>query len=98
MICRSSLMSPSLRPLATAAIALACLLAGCGESQKQATASPRQVTVAHAIKRTIADQDEYVARFVPLDVVEVRARGSCCPDRIHSSAGPIVQPGVLSFT
>src|SRR5437763_8316915 len=98
MICRSSLMSPSLRPLATAAIALACLLAGCGESQKQATASPPKVTVAHPIKRTIVDQDEYVGRFVPVDVVEVRARVSGYLDRIHFSDGQIVKQGDLLFT
>jgi len=91
-------MSPSLRPLATAAIALACLLAGCGESQKQATAPPPKVTVAHPIKRTIVDQDEYVGRFVPVDVVEVRARVSGYLDRIHFSDGQIVKQGDLLFT
>ena len=98
MIFRSSLMPPSLRPLATAAIALACLLAGCGESQKQATAPPPKVTVAHPIKRTIVDQDEYVGRFVPVDVVEVRARVSGYLDRIHFSDGQIVKRGDLLFT
>ncbi len=98
MIFRSSLMPPSLRPLATAAIALACLLAGCGESQKQATAPPPKVTVAHPINRTIVDQDEYVGRFVPVDVVEVRARVSGYLDRIHFSDGQIVKRGDLLFT
>src|SRR6266566_2092626 len=98
MIFRSSLLSPSLRPLATAAIALACLLAGCGESQKQATASPPKVTVAHPIKRTIVDQDEYVGRFVPVDVVEVRARVSGYLDQIHFTDGQIVNQGDLLFT
>src|SRR5436190_942493 len=86
MIFRSSLMPLSLRPLATAAIALACLLAGCGESQKQATASPPKVTVAHPIKRTIVDQDEYVGRFVPVDVVEVGARAATCARAHHQRA------------
>src|SRR6266566_947571 len=98
MIFRSSLMLPSLRPLATAATALACLLAGCGESQKQATAPPPKVTVAHPINRTIVDQDEYVGRFVPVDVVEVRARVSGYLDRIHFSDGQIVKQGDLLFT
>src|SRR5947199_9283511 len=98
MIFRSSLMPPSLRPLATAAIALACLLAGCGESQKQATAPPPKVTVAHPINRTIVDQDEYVGRFVPVDVVEVRARVSGYLDHIHFSDGQIVKQGDLLFT
>src|SRR5947207_15429238 len=98
MICRSSLMSPSLRPLATAAIALASLLAGCGESQKHATASPPKVTVAHPIKRTIVEQDEYVGRFVPVHVVEVRARVAGHRDRIHFSGVKIGNQGDLLCT
>src|SRR5436189_707999 len=98
MIFRSSLMPPFLRPLATAAIALACLLAGCGESQKQATAPPPKVTVAKPIERTIVDQDEYVGRFVPVDVVEIRARVSGYLDRIHFIDGQIVKQGDLLFT
>src|SRR5947209_16745819 len=98
MIFRSSVMPPSLRPFATAAIALACLLAGCGESQKQAAAPPPKVTVANPIKRTIVDQDEYVGRFVPVDVVEVRARVSGYLDQIHFTDGQIVNQGDLLFT
>src|SRR5438874_2778294 len=98
MIFRSSVMPPSLRPFATAAIALACLLAGCGESQKQSAASPPKVTVANPIKRTIVDQDEYVGRFVPVDVVEVRARVSGYLDRIHFQDGQLVKQGDLLFT
>ena len=91
-------MPPSPRPLATLAIALACLLAGCGEGQKQAAAPPPKVTVANPIKHTIVDQDEYVGRFVPVDVVEVRARVSGYLDRIHFTDGQIVKQGDLLFT
>src|SRR5467141_3412226 len=98
MIFRSSLMPPSPRPLATLAIALACLLAGCGEGQKQAAAPPPKVTVANPIKRTIVDQDEYVGRFVPVNVVEVRARVSGYLDQIHFTDGQIVNQGDLLFT
>jgi len=98
MIFRSSLMPPSPRPLATLAIALACLLAGCGEGQKQAAAPPPKVTVANPIKRTIVDQDEYVGRFVPVDVVEVRARVSGYLDKINFTDGQIVKQGDLLFT
>ena len=98
MIFRSSLMPPSPRPLATLAIALACLLAGCGEGQKQAGAPPPKVTVANPIKRTIVDQDEYVGRFVPVDVVEVRARVSGYLDKINFTDGQIVKQGDLLFT
>jgi hypothetical protein len=34
------------------------------------------VTVAKPAQRTIVDQDEYVGRFVAVDMVEVRARVS----------------------
>jgi membrane fusion protein, multidrug efflux system len=98
MILRSNLMPSSPRPLAAAAIALACLLAGCGQGQKQAGPPPPKVTVANPIKRTIVDQDEYVGRFVPVDVVEVRARVSGYLDHIHFTDGQIVKQGDLLFT
>src|SRR5215467_9737145 len=98
MILRSSLMLSSSRPLAAAAIALACLLAACGQGQKQAGPPPPKVTVANPIKRTIVDQDEYVGRFVPVDVVEVRSRVSGYLDRIHFTDGQIVKQGDLLFT
>src|SRR2546421_1384347 len=93
-----SLMPSSARALAAVAVASACLLAGCGEGPKQAAAPPPKVTVANPIKRTIVDQDEYVGRFVPVDVVEVRARVSGYLDRIHFSDGQIVKQGDLLFT
>ena len=98
MIFGSSLMPLSPRPFATFAIALACLLAGCGEGQKQAGAPSPKVTVANPIKRTIVDQDEYVGRFVPVDVVEVRARVSGYLDKINFTDGQIVKQGDLLFT
>src|SRR6266436_2560916 len=98
MIFRSSLMPPSPRPLATLAIALACLLAGCGEGQKQAAAPPPKVTVANPIKRTIVDQDEYVGRFVAVNSVEMRARVSGYLDKIHFEDGQLVKQGDLLFT
>jgi membrane fusion protein, multidrug efflux system len=93
-----SLMPSSARALAAAAIALACLLTGCGQGQKQAAAPPPKVTVAKPVERTIVDQDEYVGRFVPVDVVEVRARVSGYLDKIHFTDGQIVKQGDLLFT
>jgi RND family efflux transporter MFP subunit len=74
------------------------LLASCGEAQKQAAPPPPKVTVAKPIQRTIIDQDEYVGRFVPVDVVEVRARVSGYLDQIHFTDGQIVKQGDLLFT
>ncbi len=91
-------MPPPVRALAAVAIASASLLASCGEAQKQAAPPPPKVTVAKPIKRTIVDQDEYVGRFVPVDVVEIRARVSGYLDKLHFTDGQIVKQGDLLFT
>jgi len=93
-----SLMPSSARALAVVAIALACLLTGCGQGQKQAAAPPPKVTVAKPVERTIVDQDEYVGRFVPVDVVEIRARVSGYLAQIHFNDGQLVKQGDLLFT
>src|SRR2546430_15202169 len=93
-----SLMPTSAPIMAAITIALASLLAGCGEAQKQAAPPPPKVTVAKPIKRTIVDQDEYVGRFVPVDVVEIRARVSGYLDKLHFTDGQIVKQGDLLFT
>src|SRR5262245_26906476 len=98
MISPPSLMPTFPRTLAAIAIASASLLASCGEAQKQAAPPPPKVTVAKPIQRTIIDQDEHVGRFVPIDVVEVRARVSGYLDQIHFTDGQIVQRGDLLFT
>jgi RND family efflux transporter MFP subunit len=98
MIFPPSLMPPFARAMAAVAIASASLLAGCGEAQKQAAPPPPKVTVAKPIKRTIVDQDEYVGRFVPVDVVEIRARVSGYLDKLHFTDGQIVKQGDLLFT
>jgi RND family efflux transporter MFP subunit len=74
-------------------------LAGCeqGES-KPAAPPPPQVTVARPLAKTVADQDEYVGRFVAVDAVEVRARVSGYLDAIHLTDGQIVKTGDLLFT
>src|SRR5436853_3422907 len=74
-------------------------LTGCGEAPKQSAAPPPpKVTVAKPAQRTIVDQDEYVGRFVPVNVVEVRARVSGYLDQIHFTDGQIVNQGDLLFT
>src|ERR1700704_1306269 len=80
-------------------IALAGVLAGCGEGPKQAAAPPPpKVTVAKPVKRTIVDQDEHVGRFVAVDSVEMRARVSGYLDKVHFQDGQIVKQGDLLFT
>jgi RND family efflux transporter MFP subunit len=99
MIFATDLMPPTSPPiLAAIAIAVAGLLSGCGEGQKQAAPPPPKVTVAKPAQRTIVDQDEYVGRFVAVNVVEVRARVSGYLDQIHFTDGQIVKQGDLLFT
>src|SRR5215475_4651918 len=99
MIFEPDLMPPTSPPtIAAVLVASAGLVAGCGEAQKQAAAPPPKVTVAKPAQRTIVDQDEYVGRFVAVDVVEVRARVSGYLDKVHFTDGQIVKQGDLLFT
>ncbi len=82
-----------------AALALATLVASCGDKPQQRGAPPPPaVTVALPIKRTISDFDEYVGRFVALNTVEVRARVSGYLDGVHFKDGQVVKKGDLLFT
>jgi membrane fusion protein, multidrug efflux system len=96
---RSHMPSPiRVFPRLLALIGAAAVLAACGQGQQQAAPSPPKVTVAKPTKRTIVDQDEYVGRFVAIDVVEVRARVSGYLDKVHFQDGQIVNQGDLLFT
>ncbi|MFA6265600.1 MAG: efflux RND transporter periplasmic adaptor subunit [Pseudolabrys sp.] len=82
------------------ALALAVLVASCGDSQKQQAGGPppQPVTVATPIKRQVFDYDEYVGRFVAVGSVEVRARVSGYLDSVHFKDGQLVKDGDLLFT
>lgn len=79
---------------------IAPLLAACGQSQSATKVDPPppQVTVAKPVSRQIADQDEYVGRFVAVESVEIRARVSGYLDAIHFQDGQTVRKGELLFT
>jgi RND family efflux transporter MFP subunit len=82
-----------------AAWGLVAALASCGDAPKQQAAPPPPtVTVAEATKRTIFDFDEYVGRFVAVNLVEMRARVSGYLDGVHFKDGQIVKQGDLLFT
>lgn len=86
-----------IRPWAAAALVFA--LAGCGESQQKAgPPPPPTVTVANPVKRSVVDYDEYVGRFVAVDMVEVRARVSGYLEKVHFQDGQQVKEGDLLFT
>jgi RND family efflux transporter MFP subunit len=86
------LMNPVLTHLAPLLLGLAPLLGGCGEgAPKQAAPAPPSVTVAKPTKQAVTDYDEYVGRFVAVDMVEVRARVSGYLDKVHFKDGEIVK-------
>jgi len=90
-----------MRNIAIAAIVMiAPALAACGQSQSQPKSAPPppQVTIAKPVTRQIADQDEYVGRFVAVESVEVRARVSGYLETIHFQDGQIVRKGDPLFT
>jgi len=91
-------MSARARSLPLCVIALLAL-AGCGEAPKQGAAPPPPtVTVAKPTQRTVIDQDEYVGRFVAVEMVEVRARVSGYLEAVHFRDGQIVKQGDLLFS
>jgi len=79
---------------------LAAALAGCDEQSqaKGAPPPPPQVTVAQPMKKVVADEEEYVGRFVAVDAVEVRARVSGYLEAIHFRDGQMVKAGDRLFT
>jgi len=90
---------PKSLPARLAVLPLALAIASCGRGEQQAGPPPAPaVTVAHPVRRTIVDQDEYVGRFVAVDAVEIRARVSGYLDRVHFTDGQMVKQGDLLFT
>jgi RND family efflux transporter MFP subunit len=87
------------RYLAAAGL-LGLALAGCGDSQQKAAAPPPPptVTVALPVKQSVVDYDEYVGRFLAVDMVEVRARVSGYLEKVHFRDGQLVKQGELLFT
>ncbi len=84
--------------LAALLLALAPVLGACGQEQKQAAPAPPAVTVAKPVKQTVTDYDEYVGRFIAVDMVEVRARVSGYLDKVDFTDGQLVKQGDLLFT
>jgi RND family efflux transporter MFP subunit len=80
-----------------AVFVLLVALASCGDSGPQAPPAP-PVTVAKPVKRDIVDMDEYVGRFLAVDMIEVRARVSGYLEGVHFKDGQIVQAGDLLFS
>src|SRR5216684_980422 len=94
-------LMPTLRTARLLTILLLPALAACGrqsQSQPQASPPPPQVTIAKPVSKMVADQDEYVGRFVAVESVEVRARVPGYLQAIHFQDGQMVKEGDLLFT
>src|ERR1700736_5400734 len=96
-------LMPTLRSVRrlTILLLLVPVLAACGQTQSQPQAAappPRQVTISKPTSKMIADQDEYVGRFVAVESVEVRARVPGYLEAIHFQDGQLVKAGDLLFT
>jgi RND family efflux transporter MFP subunit len=96
-------MPPVVRRACGAALlaVLVFALAACdqgGPKAAEAPPPPPQVTIAKPVAKTVADQDEYVGRFVAIDSVEIRARVSGYLSAIHFTDGQLVKQGDLLFT
>src|SRR5260370_31311060 len=93
-------LMPTLRTASLLTILLLPALTACGQSQPQASSPPPppQVTIAKPVSKMVADQDEYVGRFVAVESVEVRARVPGYLQAIHFQDGQNVNDGDLLFT
>jgi multidrug efflux system membrane fusion protein len=79
-------------------LAVALVLAGCGDKpQQQAAAPPPSVTVAQPIKRTVSDWDEFTGRFEAVEEVQVRARVGGFVTSVEFRDGDIVHTGDLLY-
>jgi RND family efflux transporter MFP subunit len=91
--------SRSLRSgLYAAAITLAVgtFLTGCREAQPAPL--PPQVTVAPAVARSVADEDEFTGHFEAVNAVEVRPRVAGFVQRVAFVEGALVHQGDVLFT
>jgi RND family efflux transporter MFP subunit len=92
-------LMPNLVPARAALLCFASVALGaCGQAPVPAPPVPPAVTVAKPTRQTVTDHDEYVGRFVAIDMVEVRARVSGYLEKIHFQDGQLVKQGDLLFT
>jgi RND family efflux transporter MFP subunit len=68
-----------------------------GSALAQAPSSPA-VTVAKPVMKDIVERDDFIGRFEPVDLVDIRARVSGYLDKIHFQDGALVRKGDLLFT
>src|SRR5438093_3272703 len=93
-------MSPTLFRRRALEVYTAALVAGIGVlltacRQAQPTPPPPQVTVAPAVTRDVADEDEFTGHFEAVNAVEVRPRVGGFVQRVAFAEGALVKQGEL---
>jgi RND family efflux transporter MFP subunit len=81
---------------ATIALAVGTLVTGCREAQP--APPPPQVTVAPAVARSVADEDEFTGHFEAVNAVEVRPRVAGFVQRVAFVEGALIHQGDALFT
>jgi RND family efflux transporter MFP subunit len=71
---------------------------GTGCEKAQSAPPPPQVTVAPAISRTVADENEFTGHFESVNTVEVRPRVGGFVERVAFTEGALVHQGDVLFT
>jgi len=95
-------MSPTLFRRRALEVYTAALVAGIGVlltacRQAQPTPPPPQVTVAPAVTRDVADEDEFTGHFEAVNAVEVRPRVGGFVQRVAFAEGALVKQGDVLF-
>src|SRR5690242_1861627 len=81
---------------AVVSVGVGVLLTGCREAHP--APPPPQVTVAPAISRDVAEQDEFTGHFEAVNAVEVRPRVAGFVERVSFVEGATVGRGDVLFT
>src|SRR5258706_6792590 len=91
-------MKSHARLIATAALSMELILAGCGKHSTNTAPAPPVVSVVQPIAREVIEWDEYIGRLESPESVDVRARVSGYLDKVHFKEGKEVKKGDLLFT
>ncbi len=83
--------------LSTVVVALAMMLAGCGDSNTYVEPPPPAVAVATPVMQEVTDYLEFTGTTVAFDHVEVRARVAGVLESLHFTPGSYVEQGELLF-
>jgi multidrug efflux system membrane fusion protein len=94
-------ISRSSHPPAAVALALAAVIgSGCarGAQQRRGEAAPVPVTLAQAVRKTVAVYLRAIGQVEPVSAVAVRSRASGELQKVHFEEGQFVREGQLLFT